>query len=137
MLRPPELSINETIEVVVLVLENHQGEYLLTQRAKHQHLGGYWEFPGGKIEAGETPIIALQRELLEELDYPIHQPVPLITLTHSYPERHVRLHVYHEIANHPKITPLEQQAHQWVAQSELQQIQLPEANQAIIDILCA
>lgn len=137
MSRPSELSTPKTIAVVVLVLENHQGEYLLTQRTKNQHLSGYWEFPGGKIEAGESPLIALQRELLEELDYTTQNPTPLTTICHSYPQFQVRLHVYHESADHPKFTPLEQQAYQWVGRSELQQIQLPEANQAIIDILCS
>ncbi len=134
MPRAPELK-TDILKVVVLVLENHQGDILLTQRAKGKHLGGYWEFPGGKIEPDESNATALSREIQEELNYQPLNAVPLITIDHSYPTRTVRIFVYHEIAYNPQVTPAEGQPLKWVKKTDLKSFQLPEANQAIIDIL--
>jgi 8-oxo-dGTP diphosphatase len=65
--------------------------YLLTRRPEGSHLGGYWEFPGGKLEPGESPSDALARELREEIGVEIAAPHELTVLRHSYPERTVEL----------------------------------------------
>ena len=78
--------------VVVGVLRNAAGEYLFAQRPEGKPMAGYWEFPGGKIEAGETHFQALQRELIEELGITITNGTPWRTIEHVYPHAHVLLH---------------------------------------------
>ena len=80
------------IDVVVGVLRNAHGEYLFAQRPEGKPMAGYWEFPGGKIEAGETHFQALQRELIEELGITITNGTPWRTIEHVYPHAHVLLH---------------------------------------------
>ncbi len=123
------------IKVVVLVLENHQGDILLTQRKKHQHLAGYWEFPGGKVEKGESKLDALKRECIEELAFQTAAIKPILHIHHDYPSISIELHVYHEIKENPLVTPAEMQNMKWVKKSDLTDLQLPEANQAIINYL--
>lgn len=141
MSRAPELntpakeSSSSVIKVVVLVLENNQGDILLTQRKKHQHLAGFWEFPGGKIDMGESAIEALKRESIEELNYAITTPKQILQIHHDYSSLTVELLVFHEINPDPKVCAAENQAMKWVNKTDLTQYQLPEANQSIVDYL--
>ena len=80
------------IDVVVGVLRNAQGEYLFTQRPEGKPMADYWEFPGGKVEAGESHQQALVRELQEELGITITNGTPWRTVEHVYPHAHVLLH---------------------------------------------
>jgi 8-oxo-dGTP diphosphatase len=80
------------IDVVVGVLRNAQGEYLFTQRPAGKPMAGYWEFPGGKVETGESHQQALVRELQEELGITITNGKPWRTVEHVYPHAHVLLH---------------------------------------------
>lgn len=132
MPRSPELT---TTHVVVLVLENDQDEVLLTQRHASQHLPGYWEYPGGKVEANESWLQALQRECMEELQYRPINPQPILEIPHQYPNKHVCLHVFHEHNPHANVRAAEQQNMQWVAKTQLSDWQLPPANAAITDYL--
>ncbi|NJN64986.1 MAG: (deoxy)nucleoside triphosphate pyrophosphohydrolase [Acidobacteria bacterium] len=84
------MSPHETIRVAAGVIAQ-DGRYLLTQRAPHTHMAGYWEFPGGKLEPGESPSDALARELREELGIEVDEIVPLWVVLHDYPERRVEL----------------------------------------------
>lgn len=70
------------------------GRYLAVRRPDDKHMAGYWEFPGGKIEAGETPDQALTRELLEELGIRVAVARPWREKVHRYPELHVHLFFY-------------------------------------------
>ncbi len=135
MPRPPQLNSPPKTKVVVLVLENHQGDILLTQRKEPQHLAGYWEFPGGKIEAGESTIEALQRECKEELDYNTSTTNLILQIHHDYPSISVELLVFHEISTNPQVKSAENQCMQWVNKAELSKFKLPEANKTIIQYL--
>lgn len=75
------------------VIQDGQGRVLLTRRPAHLHLGGLWEFPGGKLEPGESIAAGLARELQEELGIEVLHHRPLIRARHSYPERRVLLDV--------------------------------------------
>jgi mutator protein MutT len=79
-------------EVAVGVLIREDGAALFGQRPADKPYGGWWEFPGGKLEEGETVEQALKRELFEELDIDVHLSVPWVVRVFKYPHAHVRLH---------------------------------------------
>ncbi len=80
-------------EVEAGILLDSEGRYLLGQRPEGKPYAGYWEVPGGKIEAGESVFAALKRELQEELGIDIESSEELVVLEHDYPHAYVRLHV--------------------------------------------
>jgi 8-oxo-dGTP diphosphatase len=80
-------------EVAAGILLDSQQRFLMGQRPVGKPYAGYWEFPGGKVEAGETLFQALQRELQEELGITIHDSVDLMMIEHDYPHAYVRIHV--------------------------------------------
>jgi len=80
------------VDVAVGVLIRDDGEFLLAQRPDGKPYAGYWEFPGGKLEAGESVAQALRRELHEELGLEIGTVCPWVVREHVYPHAHVRLH---------------------------------------------
>lgn len=80
-------------EVAAGILLDAEGRYLLGQRPKGKPYAGYWEVPGGKLEAGESVFDALKRELKEELGVVIQSSQELTILEHDYPHAYVRLHV--------------------------------------------
>lgn len=84
----------ETVDAAVAVILRNDGKVLLGQRPEGKPWSGWWEFPGGKIEAGEAAAHALQRELHEELGIEAIEFSPWLTRTFSYPERTVRLHFF-------------------------------------------
>lgn len=84
----------KTIEVAAAVITRSDGSFLLGQRAADTFYPGYWEFPGGKLEPGETPRQALVRELREELGIDVVRAYPWITREHAYEHAHVRLHFF-------------------------------------------
>ncbi len=85
-------------EVAAAVILRPDGSFLLGQRAPDTFYPGYWEFPGGKVEAGETPHEALVRELHEELEIEVLEATPWILREHVYEHAHVRLHFFRVIA---------------------------------------
>ncbi len=80
-------------EVAAGILLDAQERFLMGQRPVGKPYAGYWEFPGGKVEVGETLFQTLQRELQEELGIVIHGSVDLMTIEHDYPHAYVRIHV--------------------------------------------
>jgi 8-oxo-dGTP diphosphatase len=86
--------LNAPLAVVAGIISNAEGEVLLAQRPPGKHLAGLWEFPGGKIEAGESAIQALRRELQEELnlDSQIHEPLGVFPFAYDWGA--IELHVY-------------------------------------------
>jgi 8-oxo-dGTP diphosphatase len=84
----------DIVHAAVAVLVRGDGSVLLGQRPEGKPWAGWWEFPGGKIEAGETPLHALGRELHEELGIEVIEATPWLTRTFAYPERTVRLNFF-------------------------------------------
>lgn len=82
------------VDVAVGVLIRPNGDVLLGQRPGGKPYAGYWEFPGGKVEAGESILAALKREFVEELGIHILTAEPWCGLEYVYPHAHVRLHFY-------------------------------------------
>jgi len=86
--------VTPLLDVAAAVLLNRDGSFLLAQRPPGKLYGGYWEFPGGKVEAGEPPRDALERELREELGVEVTAATPWITRVFTYPHAAVRLRFY-------------------------------------------
>lgn len=103
------------IEVAAAVIQRADGRFLLAQRPPGKVYAGYWEFPGGKIEAGEPPERALARELHEELGIDIERVYPWLTREYLYPHGHVRLNFYRVLAWRGEPHPREDQAIAWQA----------------------
>ena len=100
-------------EVAAAVIERRDGTFLLAQRPEGKPYPGYWEFPGGKIEAGEDPGGALARELREELGIEVLDSTPWITRVYAYTHATVRLHFRRVTRWDGEPRPLEDQAIRW------------------------
>ncbi|NOT26105.1 MAG: 8-oxo-dGTP diphosphatase MutT [Acidobacteria bacterium] len=121
------------IAVVAAIIEDTD-RFLLTRRQAGVHLAGLWEFPGGKIDPGETPTGALQRELREELDVEVEPGEPLFNTRHAYPDRTVELTFYRcTLRGNPR--PLLGQEMRWVPRSELASLGFPPADTELIALL--
>ena len=101
------------IEVSAAVLQRPDGSFLLAQRPADKIWAGYWEFPGGKIEPGETPYHALVRELREELGITVITAYPWITRIFTYPHATVRLHFFRVTEWRGELHPHEGQEFAW------------------------
>lgn len=88
------MQSGKILDVAAGVITREDGHILLAERPAGAPLAGFWEFPGGKFEIGESPLEALARELHEELGIELDVAHPWITRTHAYPDRTVRLHMY-------------------------------------------
>ena len=122
-----------TIVVTAAIVEDH-GRYFVTRRVKGTHLEGMWEFPGGKIETGESLADGLRRELQEELGTEVEVGEEVFTVTHHYPERSVELHFLAcTFLNAP--VPLLGQEMRWVPREELRSLEFPAADEELIRVL--
>ncbi len=124
-------NADQPLEVAAAVIER-MGQILISKRAKPKHQGGKWEFPGGKLEMGETSQQALARELKEELGIVINNARPLIQILHHYPEKSVRLSVFKVTGFSGKPQGREGQPIRWVKLSQLNEFEFPTANLPII-----
>jgi len=107
----------------------------ISKRGDHLHQGGLWEFPGGKKEEGETPFIALQRELQEELGILVQATEPLIYVEHDYGDKKVALDVYIVSGFSGKPEGMEGQEVRWIAVSDIHDYSFPAANEPIVKAL--
>jgi 8-oxo-dGTP diphosphatase len=121
------------IDVVAAVVQR-EGRVLLTRRLDGTHLGGMWEFPGGKIADGESHADALRREILEELDTDAQIHDLVLETTHAYPDRSVRLSFYRCTLSGAPRSVLGQEM-RWVLPAELGELQFPEADRELLEIL--
>jgi 8-oxo-dGTP diphosphatase len=109
-----------------------KGRLLITQRIAGAHLGGLWEFPGGKLEPGESWEAGLVRELREELGIEVSVGRMLAEVTHAYPEKTVRLRFLVCALRAGEPAPLECAALAWVTAPELRQFRFPPADQRLL-----
>ena len=120
--------------VVSLALINDTDEILLSKRPKNKHLAGFWEFPGGKVETGEVPEIALIREIKEELDININNKciAPLSFSEFNYKEFQLLLLLYvcRRWEGQPK--SMEKNEIVWVKPNMLRKYKMPPADDALI-----
>jgi 8-oxo-dGTP diphosphatase len=121
------------IVVVAAVIEEN-GAFLVTRRQKGVHLAGLWEFPGGKIDEGETHARALTREIREELDTEVDVGDLVFHVTHAYDDRTVALYFYRcSLRGMPR--PLLGQEMRWVRRADLAGLGFPPADEALIKLL--
>jgi 8-oxo-dGTP diphosphatase len=101
------------VDVAVGILMQPNGDVLLACRPEGKPYAGYWEFPGGKVEPGESVLAALKREFAEEIGVQIETAEPWCCVEHVYPHAHVRLHFFIIRAWHGEPQSLEGQALAW------------------------
>jgi len=123
------------VEVVAAVLWRPNGEFLLAQRPPGKVYAGYWEFPGGKVEPGEPPLQALQRELHEELGIDVIRAWPWIVREYVYSHAHVRLNFFRVMQWHHEPSSRETQALSWQRIDHLDVAPLLPANGPILRAL--
>lgn len=130
----PTIGRSPRTHVALAVIVNERNEVLIGKRADHVHLGGYWEFPGGKREVGESAEAALVREVLEETGLTVASAKPLIAFEHCYLSKRIHFSVF-------KVESVEGRLFendnlwQWVTQRDLPNYAFPAANQTIIKAL--
>ena len=120
------------VHVAAAVIRGTDGKILIARRADAQHQGGLWEFPGGKVEAGESVEAALGRELQEELGIVVSAARPLIKVQHDYPDKQVLLDVWEVSAFSGEPRGVEGQPLAWVSARDLPNYEFPAANQPIV-----
>lgn len=123
------------IHVVAGAIADAEGRVLIAQRPRGRHMAGRWEFPGGKLGAGEDPFAGLQRELTEELGVTVREARPLICLRHEYPDRRVLLDVWEVTSYDGEPQALDAQALAWAHPDELPKHDLLEADRPIVTAL--
>ncbi len=125
------------IHVVAALIWQPQSSdsFLISRRPKGKHLENYWEFPGGKLEAHETRLQALQRELIEEVNIMPLEASPYLQVLHSYEDRNILLDVWEVKSFKGSLSALEGQEICWVAINELDQFQFPDADIAVLDTI--
>ncbi len=121
-----------TLDVVVGIVRDAEGRVLVNQRRPGTHLAGSWEFPGGKRQAGESREAALARELHEELGIDVITAIPLMELSHDYPDRQVRLDVWSVVEYSGTPAPREDQVIDWIAPEYLTVLELLPADLPIV-----
>jgi 8-oxo-dGTP diphosphatase len=123
----------EPVVVTAAVIER-DGAYLVTRRLDGTHLAGFWEFPGGKCEPGETLTSCLAREIAEELGCEVEIADTILSVTHEYEDRAVELHFFRcLLRDEPR--PLIGQEIRWVDRAALGTLEFPPADADLIRVL--
>ena len=133
---PSERKKIKSIEVAAGVLVEN-GRIFIQRRPENGLMGRLWEFPGGKLEAGESPQTALKREFLEELGLHVSCPDKITTIRHAYTNFRVTLHAFLCKLSKPSQNPLLHAASEarWVTRDQLDEFAFPAANRKLIKIL--
>jgi 8-oxo-dGTP diphosphatase len=125
--------------VAACALVDADGRVLLAQRPEGKTMAGLWEFPGGKIEAGERPELSLIRELQEELGITVSEAclAPLTFASHAYPDFHLLMPLYVCRRWEGTVTALEGQRLAWVKPNRLRDYEMPPADVPLVSHLMA
>ena len=129
------MNKNYIVHVAVGVLLNDNHEVLIALRPAESHQGGLWEFPGGKVEEGESVECALNREFEEELGISVQVCTELTQIKHEYADKSVMLDVWRIEKSSGTPQGREGQVIEWRALSKLKAVDFPKANERIIRIL--
>ena len=121
----------KVIEVVAAIIHDEEGRIFATQRGYGPMKDG-WEFPGGKMESGETPEEALKREIWEELETRIEVEQLFKTIDYDYPDFHLTMHCYICKIESGKLTLKEHEAARWLTKEQLSSINWLPADRSII-----
>ena len=124
----------QVIEVAAGLI-HRDGRYLIARRKPGVHLAGFWEFPGGKREIGESLTECLQRELFEELSVRIDQPIPYRVIRHDYLNQIIELHFFLCAIEQGEPVSIGCEEIRWVYPEELTQFTFPPADYAVIEAL--
>ena len=129
----------KTVLVAACALIDADGRVLLAQRPEGKPMAGLWEFPGGKVEAGERPEETLIRELREELGIAVSEPclAPLTFASHTYPDFHLLMPLYVCRRWEGIVTAKEHQGLGWVKPNRLREYEMPPADVPLISHLTA
>lgn len=127
--------VARVVQVAVGVVEAPDGRILIARRAEDAHQGGLWEFPGGKVDPGETTAEALIRELREELAIEVLDCEPLIEIRHDYADKSVQLNVCRVTRFEGEPRGAEGQPVQWVEREALPGYAFPAANRPIVNAI--
>ena len=120
------------IEVVAAIIHDAEGRIFATQRG-YGEWEGWWEFPGGKIEPGESPEEALQREIWEELETRIVIERLVTTVKWDYPKFHLKMHCYWCHVESGSLILKEHEAARWLAKDELESVKWLPADLQILE----
>lgn len=133
---PDELD-DDHIHVVAAIIwkQNSRQQFLIARRQKGKHLEHYWELPGGKVEADESPRQALQRELAEEINIRIVSATRYMQVYHRYPERNILLDTWIVDDYQGEVIPREQQELAWIECHQTGAYRFPDADLPILDAL--
>lgn len=134
----PEQKPNSQFVHVVAAVIWHPSQVntlLISKRQKGQHLEYHWELPGGKVDSGEPPVQALNRELLEELDIKVKKSNPFMQVKHRYTDRNILLDVWEVTSFDGKAIGCEGQEICWAPIIELDDFQFPEADIPVLNAI--
>lgn len=131
------MAVSNRTHVAVGIIQNTNGQVFISRRHAHLHQGNKWEFPGGKVEAGEDVYQALCRELKEECNIDIQAAAPFTVISYDYPDKQVLLDVWLVTAFTGQPQQREGQEWCWVERHELAAYPFPSANEPIIERLWA
>lgn len=131
----PNIEVEQVVHVAVALIQNSDGQVLLSKRAANAHQGNLWEFPGGKINIGESVFDALVREIQEELGLEIKSAIPVMRIPHNYSDKRVLLDVWQVESYKGEPDGMEEQPIQWCAINDLFKLEFPEANLNIVNML--
>jgi len=131
--REMEHGVTRLVLVAACILLDGEGRILIAKRPEGRSLAGLWEFPGGKVKAGESPEHALIRELAEELgiDIAAHHLSPLTFASHRYPDFHLLMPLFLCRRWRGLVTPLEGQELAWVKVADLDVYAMPSADEPL------
>ena len=133
---PDELD-DDHIHVVAAIIwkQDSRQQFLIARRQKGKHLEHFWELPGGKVEADESPRQALQRELVEEINIRAISATQFMQVYHRYPDRNILLDTWIVDDYQGNVMSQEQQALAWIDCNQISAYRFPDADLPILDAL--